>query len=122
MPNGYSKDLKVKAMQWLEKGQSPAQVAQRFDLSVPTVYRWKNQLETQGNLDIKARSGRPCKVKPEELEKHIKNNPDSYAREIARKMGVERSTIAKAIKRYGYTRKKKAPYTKSAAKAKENNI
>ncbi|AKH39052.1 MULTISPECIES: IS630 transposase-related protein [Nitrosomonas] len=81
---------------------SMAQVAKRFGIGVASVMRW---IKTP---DPKTTRNKPAtKINMEMLAQDIKNYPDAYQYERAKRLGVSKQGINHALKRLGVTYKKK---------------
>jgi len=58
--------LRAQALQWLEDGDTVAEVAERLQISRQTIYNWIDRFEARRGLDLGGRlsdgqrSGRPC--------------------------------------------------------------
>ncbi|TYP67794.1 MULTISPECIES: IS630 transposase-related protein [Nitrosomonas] len=90
---------------------SIAQVAKRFGVGVASVMRW---IKTP---DPKTTRNKPAtKINMEMLAQDIKNYPDAYQYERAKRLGVSKQGINHALKRLGVTYKKKACVTPKPAK------
>ena len=64
----YSLDLRERVVAALDSGQTYQQVAQRFDLSVPTVGRYRRLKKTQNTLAAKRSPGRKPNLSPQDQE------------------------------------------------------
>ncbi|SFN19293.1 IS630 transposase-related protein [Nitrosomonas communis] len=81
---------------------SIAQVAQRFCVGVASVMRW---IKTP---DPKTTRNKPAtRIDRERLAQDVKNYPDAYQYERAKRLGVSTQGINHALKRLGVIYKKK---------------
>ena len=81
---------------------SIAQVAKRFGVGVASVTRW---IKTP---DPKTTRNKPAtKINMDMLAQDVKNYPDAYQYERAKRLGVSKQGINHALKRLGVTYKKK---------------
>lgn len=64
-------------------------------------------LEKQGNLDNKPRGEYFKKIDPEKLAAYLEELPDAYLYEIAAIFNCSSAAVCKALKRLGYTHKKR---------------
>ena len=104
----YSIDFRKKVLLVRAKeGLSLQKVANRFDISLSTVYRWTKRI-----APILKRNKPPVKINTERLLEDIKNHPDSYYYERAQRLGVSTTGITEAMKRLGITYKKKPTTSK----------
>lgn len=99
----YSIDFRKKVLLVREReGLSMQEAADRFDVGVATVMRWTKQLAPKRTRE-KPRTRLPLSVLQADCEKH----PDSYTYERAKRLGVGKSTIWRALQKINYTYKKK---------------
>jgi len=100
-----SYDLRVQAVSYVRAGGSKADAARLFGVTRRTIYNW---LEMGEDVRQKARPGpkRNHKVAEEALKKAVAARNDARLIELAHQFGVHPSTISKALKRLGYSRKK----------------
>ena len=109
--NAYSEDLRVRARTWIKSGISMSQVSRGLQISRPTLYRWKKQWEKTGSTaPVKSvPPAQPSKIKDwHRFEEFIERNGDQTQKELAQLWGgVSHHTISRALKKLGYTRKKR---------------
>lgn len=72
-PKGSQQTLewrRHRAIELLEDGKSPAEVAEFLGVSRNTVYRWRRRFRREGRLGIEAKPipGRPPRLSPRQLE------------------------------------------------------
>lgn len=110
----YSLDLRQRVVQAVYSGQGRPEVAQTFSISATTLRRWL-ALDAQGELAPKPEPGtRPRIGRDLEplLRAQVEAHPDAILDEHvelwAQSQGqrLSRATIARALIRLGYTRKK----------------
>ncbi|SFJ07174.1 transposase [Nitrosomonas sp. Nm34] len=88
---------------------SIAQVAKRFCVGVVSVMRW---IKTP---DPKTTRNKPAtKINMERLAQNVKNYPDAYQYERAKRLGVSKQGINHALKRLGVTYKKSLRHPKAS--------
>ena len=104
----YSKDLRERALKYLLEGHTYAETMEVFNIGRTALWRWKNMLEKQGNLDNKPRGEYFKKIDPKKLSAYLEEHPDAYLYEIAEIFNCSSAAVCKALKRLGYTNKKKA--------------
>ena len=51
MAVAYSKDLGERALRWMASGRSISQVSRLLDVSRPTLYKWRNQVEQTAKVE-----------------------------------------------------------------------
>jgi len=112
MPAPYSHDLRQKAIEAVDNGQSQSEVSRNFGISRNTLGAWLKRRKETG--DYKALTGfqKGCNPKIKDLEKFrefVKHNGHKTQGEIARLWGGELSqqNVSDALKKLGITRKKK---------------
>jgi transposase len=113
----YSKDLRIRVLEAVDRGLPREEVARTFCVSVPTIKRWLGRRRQTGGVDARPIPGR-ARVKGAALEgwlpEHVENNPDltleehreafEEAHRGARVSGspglrVSASTVGRAIRR-----------------------
>ena len=85
-----------------------AETAERFGVGVASVARWEKNPEP-----AKTRNKPATKIDMQALAKDLEENPDSFLHERAEKFSVSKSGIFSAVKRLGFTRKKKSSSSQS---------
>lgn len=108
----HSKDLREKAIKYVEQGGSIKDVCLLFEVSRSSFQRWRDMREQTGSLSPKSRAKSPYKVDNEQLKAYISAHPDAYLNEIAFHFKVTSPCISIALKRLKITRKKKPHSTK----------
>ncbi len=100
----YSLDFRQRVFNIKEKeGLTFQEVSDRFSIPIRTLFRWQNRIES------KTKRNKPAtKVDMEALAKDVKEHPDLYQYERAKKFGVSQSAIFYALKRLKITNKKNA--------------
>jgi transposase len=75
----YSKDLRVKVLDAVDRGMPRAEVARIFGISLPSIKRWLKRRRETGEVSAKVPSGPPA-IKGAMLEEwlpdHLRSNPD----------------------------------------------
>jgi transposase len=116
----YSKDLRIRVLAAVDRGESREEVAETFSVSVPTIKRWLKRRRETGGVEAVPIPGRP-RVKGAALEgwlpAHLERNPDltleehREAFEEENGLRVSASTVGRAIARLpgGWPLKKSRP-------------
>jgi transposase len=113
----YSQDLRVRVLRAIDQGKMQQEVAENLGVSLATIGRYLKQRREVGHLSPKEIPGRPPKkAQPleEGLRPQLQAHPDytlqqhSDLWEQATGMRVSRWTMGRAIRRMGWTRKKKS--------------
>jgi len=98
----YSIDFRRKVLSVREKEDlTIAQVAQRFYVGIASVTRWIK------DPNPKLRRNKPAtKIDMNALAEDVKNYPDAYQYERAKRLGVAEKTVGHALRRMGVSYKK----------------
>lgn len=102
----YSKDLRERAVKYLLDGHTYAEAMKVYNVGRTALWRWKNMLEKEGNLDSKPRGNYFKKINPQILIEYLEEHPDAYLHEIAAVFLCSEAAVCKALKKIGYTKKK----------------
>ena len=111
MLQNETRELLVK---YYEKSGDVKAAAEAYSVSERTVYRLAQQKRETGSVALRtSQRGRKPSLTEEDKEnirQSMEETPDSSVREIQEKLKltVSRSTVERAIKAMGYTRKKKS--------------
>jgi transposase len=118
MPNPYPTELRGRAVRAYEAGDETCeQVAARFEVGVATLERWLRRQRRLGTLDPLAKAGGwRSPVDGELLQRVVAERPDRTTDELTREYNrrappaarVHRSSILRALQRFGYVFKKNA--------------
>lgn len=103
----YSSDFRGKVLSVLAKeGLKVSEVATRFNVGVASVFRWINEPEPS-----RTRKECPTKVNMKALAEDVRQYPSDTLVERSERLGVNPKTIFSAMKRAGYSYKKKRTIT-----------
>lgn len=94
--------LRKKVLKSIDQGMSIRTAAKLYGLSPTTIANWKK------DITIKPTNRSPRKISDAALKQDIADYPDAYYYERAARLGCSKSGIEVAMKRLGYTRKKKS--------------
>ncbi len=127
MPAPYSYDLRTKVMSALSKGMTKTQVSRVFQISRNTIDLWLKKREKTGSYEAEKGYQRGYGVKIsnlEEFKEFASKNGSLTQKEMAEawKEDISDRTIGKALKKIGYTRKKKLTVIEKGMKKKEQNF
>ena len=91
---------------------SKEEVAKLLEVGRDTVFRWAKRKKETGSLASKQIPGRPATIKDmENFKKFVDANKNLTQKEMANKYGdVSKDTIARALRKIGYSRKKRVIY------------
>ena len=102
----HSRDLREKAIKYVEQGGLIKDVCKLFEISRSSFQRWRVKQEQTGSVARKSRKKSPYKIDNDELKSYINKNPDAYLNEIASHFAVTAPCILFALRRLKITRKK----------------
>ena len=122
----YSPDLREKVLRAVDQGKSRREIVNVFGVSLATLKRYLKQRRETGNVLPKPIPGRPSKKFAlleaglvAQLKAHSDATLEDHCRlwEQTHGMRVCTSTMSRAIRRVGWTRKKKRWVPANATKA-----
>jgi transposase len=111
----YSKDLRIRVLDAVDRGSTQVDVAEQFMVSLRTIKRWRQRRRTTGNLTVSPRLGPPAvKMGPlrvgllPQLEASPAATLAEHCARWAETQGVHVSTatMSRVITGLGWTRKK----------------
>lgn len=108
----YSKDFRLKVLTFVDRGESQAAVARRFDIGERTVRRFKQRRRLTGDVTAdKTGPKGPTKLTPEDdalMREQIRCKPGVTAKELQPMLsvGVAISTICRRLTRLNLSLKK----------------
>jgi transposase len=101
----YSLDYRRKVLSVREKeGLTIAEVAERFCVGVATIVRWLQRIEPH-----RTRNKPATKINRIALARDVREYPDAYQSERAKRLGVSEKGIGHALRRMNITYKKNTP-------------
>jgi transposase len=112
----YSVDLRAKVLRAVDQGYARKEIVKLLGVSPATIKRYLKQRQETGNLAPKPRPGRPPKklgpLQAElvaQLQAHDDVGLEGQCRlwEQSHRVRVSTATMSRAIKRVGWTRKKR---------------
>jgi len=121
MSKTYSLDLRLKVLEYIERGGKKREASGVFNIGEDTIYRWI-RLKKLGNLSAKKRVSSPKKVDVEGLKEYVLLYPDHTLKEIGSAFNVAGKTIFVWLRKLNITRKKRRHYTKNAMKPSVENL
>ena len=102
----YSEKYRKRTIEYRQEGHTLEETKETFKVSISTIRKWEKQLKKKGNLKAKIPERSYKKINPEELKTYVKEHPDAYQKEIAKKFKCTSEAVRKALKREKITRKK----------------
>jgi transposase len=112
----YSQDLRQRVLRAVDQGQTQAEIAKTFAVSVATIKRYLKQRRESGHVQPKTIPGRPALIGAaldagllSQLEAHRDASLEEHCQLWEAEHGVQVSTasISRAITRLNWTRKKR---------------
>ena len=119
MPVSYSDDLRRKALEAVDRGERKSHVARVFKISRNTLDTWLKRRDETGSLSAIRDYPRGPQPKIKDLE-HFRSFAQQHGHLTQTAMAqqwhepVSNVTLGKALKRIGFTRKKRRTATVSA--------
>ena len=111
MPKAYSEDLCEKVMTAIELDGMPiTEASELFNVARSSIYRWKQRKQETGSFKAKKSKGATGIIKDwERFEKFVEANRDKTQEEMAKlwSESISARTISRALKKIGFTRKKR---------------
>jgi len=112
----YDIRFKERVLSYLDKGHSQRETAAVFGVGTSTIKDWRRRLATGEGLAPRARTRAPKKIPPDRLRAIVTQTPDLYGGEIAALFACSYSAVWYALRRIGFTLKKKRRPTRSVTK------
>lgn len=108
MPRKYSMDLRIKAIEAMERGLPLLRVCKTFGVGRTTLYGWRRKWRKTSSVEDKQIKRPPGAVRDiEKFEEFVRSKPDRTTAEMANEWGnISSTTIRKTLKRLGFTYKK----------------
>ena len=117
---GYSTDLRRVGLEMLDAGHSQTHVSRVLGVCRKTVYHWLERFKKTGSFAAKQVSLRRSKVirDLDEFQSFVDAKPERTLKEFAQDYGrgATPAMVAVALKKIGYTHKKKLWVTKNVSK------
>ncbi|MDP8973571.1 MAG: helix-turn-helix domain-containing protein [Actinomycetota bacterium] len=104
----YSKDLRLKVLDAVDRGMARKEVARTFGISVPSIKRWLKRRRETGDVEPSPRPGPPARkgtLLMRWLPGQLQNNPDLTLEEHCEAfeedsgVGVSTATMSRSISR-----------------------
>ena len=110
MPAPYSSDLRQKVIQSIDEGRSISQVSQLFHISRNTLYLWLKRRRDNGSVEPTQNYHNPHNRQIQDLEhfkEFVSTRRDWTQAELGEQYGVSAKVVGRALKKIGWSRKKK---------------
>jgi transposase len=116
--NAYSKDLRVRVLAAVDRGEPRREVVRVFGVSSATLGRWLRRRRETGDVAARPSPGRTPSISRSPEERHalwrqLEENPEAKLEEHCelwergRGLRVSVSTMSRAIRRLGWTYKQR---------------
>jgi transposase len=113
----YSGDLRTRVIRYIEGGNTQLAASKLFSVSRSAVSRWWIRYINEGSLESKPKLGSKGKIDQKELENYVKTYPNKRLSEIGENFKVSGVAIWKALKKLGFSyKKKRSPMWKQVKK------
>ncbi len=103
----YSYDLRIKALEYIEKGGSKEEASRIFGVTLRTLFHWIKRKKQGCLAPNQRRKRKPHKIDEEKLKAYIQEHPDAYLREIAGVFGASVTAVFYALRRLKINLKKR---------------
>lgn len=115
MTNGYSNDLRERVLAYKDAGHTQKETCEVFGISRSALNDWLKLRRETGSAHLRARpkTRRNRKIDEQALREYVAAHPDAYLHEIGAVFGVTGTAILYACRRYGITRKKVNPLSRT---------
>ena len=97
----YSLDFRKQVLKSIDDGMTFAEAAEFYNLSPTTIQNWKRRVHSKTTRQTK-----PYKIPDDVLLNDVKEYPDDYQYERARRLNCSKTGIYHALKRLGISQKK----------------
>jgi transposase len=116
MPIAYSEDLRIRAVELVDSGLQPEEVAEILSIGRATIFRWLQQKKATGSLKPKSdwQKGHSHAIKDTTaLRSFALANQGLTAKELAERWGgISAAAMRSWLRKIGFTYKKKLSATK----------
>jgi transposase-like protein len=110
--NRHSNDLRVRAIEYINSGNTVAKTSRVFHIAISTLRKWREEEKTGILLQPKQYVSMVSRIDTEALKSFIQDNSDMYYSEIAKHFQISKSQIHRICVRLGITVKKNKKYLK----------
>ena len=111
-----SHDLRIRALDYIEKGGSKIEASQVFGITLRTLFHWLKRKKQGCLAPSKRKQRRPHKIEREKLKVYIQEHPDAYLKEIAEAFQATITAVFYACRREKISLKKRHLSTKKEMK------
>lgn len=118
----YSKDLKERAVKYVEAGNTYRAAAKIFGATAECIRNWYQLYLKDGYVLTQKRLGKIPRVSNEEFIKYVELHPDETLKEIGAYFGMTNVGALYYMRKTGIRYKKKSLVTRKPVKKKGGNI
>ena len=119
MAKGYSKDLRVRAVSFIESGESAREAARLLDIGASTAIRWFDRWTKTGSVAAKPGTGHsrsPLKKHELWLLDLVAAEPDLTLDEIRERLGLEKKLKVGTTSIWRFFERHKITFKKNSAR------
>jgi len=109
----YPEIYRKRVVEYRQAGHTLKETHEIFQVSIGAIQKWEKRLAETGEIKNKPVKRPFKKIDPEKLKTYIEAHPDAYLQEIAEEFGCSAPAVLKALRRLGFTRKKRQSITKN---------
>ena len=103
----YSIDLRKKVIEFIEQDKTQKLATQIFNLNKATVNRWWLRHKKEGHINPRKNVGKKPKVRKEDFEIYIFQNPNFTTAEMGKHFGMSSPGALYWLRKLGFSYKKK---------------
>lgn len=103
----YSEDYRRRAVEYYHEGHTQEEIQSVFKIHPKTLRDWEARKEAGSLRPNYPKSRKPRKLPPDDLRQYVDEHPDGFLREIGEHFACSDEAVRKALKKLGYTRKKR---------------
>jgi transposase len=121
----YSLDLRERVVESIKDGMRKTKASKLYKIPLQTIYNWLKLEKEQGHLTPKSgyQKGHSHGIKDlDGFRTYVDLHPDYTQEEMAKDYGIGSSSIGRALKKIGYSRKKRVKHTLKGKPNKETRI
>jgi len=109
----YPEIYRKRIIEYRQAGHTLKETHETFRVSIGAIQKWEMQLAETEEIKNKPMKHPYKGIDPEKLKTYIEHRPDAYLKEIAEEFGCSAPAVLKALRRLGFTRKKRQNVSKN---------
>jgi len=103
----YPEIYRRRVIEYRQAGHTLKKTHEIFQVSIGAIQKWEKRLAETEEIKNKPVKHPFKKIDPEKLKTYIERHPDAYLKEIAEEFRCSAPAVLKALKRLGFTHKKR---------------